>query len=153
MEKLTILLLLYSFVVKCLWSTSRWSRSPLSFIFWKTTPILPTMLLRSATTWSPAESIIYPPDAATSLAKVYNLRLCFCAKSWSFSPIIWLCTGSPPGELTTTARATARDVLTFLSRFINCSVLSSLFSTFERGWDRWCSPLELWLLSMSLPTC
>ena len=41
--------------------------------------------------------------------------------------MISLCTGSPPGELTETASATARDVLISESLFATFSVLTLLF--------------------------
>jgi len=41
------------------------------------TPILPTILDESATTWSPDDNTKYPPEAATSRANVYNFKLCF----------------------------------------------------------------------------
>jgi hypothetical protein len=136
LEQLATWLEGYSLVAKCLWSMLKRSSRPLSLSFWKMTPMLPTMLDLSATTWSPAERIMYPPEAATSRAKVYSLRLCLLLKSCSFSPMIWLCTGSPPGELTTTARATACEVPTFLSRLTMFSVLGSAGRTSERGWGR-----------------
>ena len=139
----------YSLVARCLCSILKCSKSPRSFSFWKMTPMLPTMLDLSAITWSPADRTMYPPDAATSRAKVYNFKLCLLAKSWSFYPIIWLCTASPPGELTTTARAAARDVPIFLSRFTTCSVLGAGKNTFGVGLGHTRLPLESWSLSMS----
>jgi hypothetical protein len=67
---------------------------------------------------------------------VYNFRLCLVAKFLSFSLIIWLWTGSPPGELTTTARAVARRVLTFFSRFTTDSVLDGKIVTVWMLLDR-----------------
>ena len=49
----------------------------------------------------------YPPDAAMSSAKVYIGRWCLCAKLRILQHIRSLCTGNPPGELTTTASALA----------------------------------------------
>ncbi len=59
---------------------------------------------------------MYAPDAATSRAKVYSLRLCLIENSLIFAAMISLCTGIPPGELTTTANAAAREVDILLSR-------------------------------------
>ena len=38
--------------------------------------------------------------------------------------MIWLCTGNPPGELTTTARAAAREVPNLRRRATTFSVLA-----------------------------
>ena len=73
--------------------------------------MLPRMVFLSATIWSPTESTKYPPLAARSPAKVKSFKLFFLAKVSILLLIISLCTGSPPGELTETARATALDVL------------------------------------------
>ena len=67
---------------------------------------------------------MYPPDAATSRAKVYSFRLCLSEKFLSLSAMIWLWTGRPPGELTITASATAWEVLILLSLWTTFSVLS-----------------------------
>jgi hypothetical protein len=47
---------------------------------------------------------------------VYSLRLCLIENSLIFAAMISLCTGIPPGELTTTANAAAREVDILLSR-------------------------------------
>lgn len=73
--------------------------------------MLPRMAFRSETTWSPTDNTKYPPLAATSPAKVKSFRLFFLAKVKILLLMISLCTGSPPGEFTETARATARVVL------------------------------------------
>ena len=91
------------------------------------TPILPTIALRSATTWSPTERTKYPPLAATSPAKVKSFRLFFLAKVRILLLIISLCTGSPPGEFTETASATAREVLIYESLLATLSVLNDIF--------------------------
>ena len=46
----------YPLEAKCLWSIWNCSIRPFSFSFWNTTPMLPTTLELSATTWSPAPS-------------------------------------------------------------------------------------------------
>lgn len=107
-------------------------RNPSSWYFARTTPILPTILVLSAYTLWPEDRTKYPPEAARSFAKLYTFKLFFNANYLILFEIIWLWTGSPPGELTETANATARETEMFASLLATLSVLDKFKHTIQQ---------------------
>lgn len=142
-ERVTRSQIWYLFEDRFLCSNEVRSSNPSSSYFGTMTPILPIMLVLSATTWCPLHSTKYPPDAARSFAKVWTFRLFLLANYLILLQMIWLCTGRPPGEFTDTAIALALEtdslesLLATLSVLHKTSVTTQVWLAHEHWWLGW----------------